>query len=769
MKKILFFGIFALGIQANGQNNMPAHRTCATDILPQQYETWIQGLTPPINGKGDSQNSVQSIFYIPVIVHVIHNNEAVNSNNATSGNNLSALQIQNQIDILNKDFNGTNPDTNLIPAIFKPLLGKFQIYFCMAVVNPTGGVLPEPGIDRINRVSKGWTASPYSTNYVTATIKPNSIWDPNRYMNMWVCSMSGGILGYATFPNPGTSGLAGLSAPFGTATTDGVVILNTAFGSIGTAGSGQYNKGRTATHEIGHWMGLRHVWGDGTCATDYCNDTPPAQTSNYNCPSFPYHVGTCAGNTTGEMTMNYMDYTDDACMYMFSADQKNRAQLILTNSPMRLSLITSTVCNLPAVGNDIALTFVSSPTYSQVFSCVTSINPVVNITNFGSTNLTSALFSYNVNGVNTQTLNWTGNLAPNTSTTVALGTVTNLSGGYNTFSVNVSAPNGATDNNLNNNNSVQQFYISGSSFTLTPASASICAGSLVNVSATGAASYSWSNGSTSSNVVFNPTITTTYTVTGGSGNCASTKTISVFVYQNPIAAVTSTDTKCSTSCDGIVTLSPSGGTAPYTYSISGIGATNSTKGNLCAGSYSYSVKDSKGCTVHIPFTINSGTFVVAVSTTSSNITCGSCTDGTASAMATNGSGPYTYTWMPGNYSTSSVNNLGAGCYTVTVADVRGCANSDEVCMFFDTGILNQTFITESIKVVPNPNNGIFKLEFSNSNARKIEITNVLGQLIAINESNSTGTTIDISAFSDGVYYAKISNENKITVLKVVKN
>ena len=163
-----------------------------------------------------------------------------------------------------------------------------------------------------------------------------------------------GILGFATFPNPGTSGLLGLSPPYGTSTTDGLVMLNSSFGSIGTAVTNvPYHKGRTATHEIGHWMGLRHIWGDGTCATDYCNDTPPAQQSNFGCPSFPFNVGGCAGNTTGEMTMNYMDYTNDLCMYMFSNDQKFRAQLILTNSPMRAALLTSSVCNTPTVQNEI--------------------------------------------------------------------------------------------------------------------------------------------------------------------------------------------------------------------------------------------------------------------------------------------------------------------------------------------------------------------------------------------------------------------------------
>lgn len=1048
MKKLLLIGVMAFALKTNAQNNLITQRTCGTAILPQQYETWVQGLTPPqqANGKGSGQNSIQSIFYIPVIVHVIHNNEAVNSNIATSGANLSAAQIQDQINILNKDFNGLNPDTNLIPAVFKPLLGKFQVHFCLAVVNPTGGVIAEPGIDRINRVAKGWTAPPYSMAYVDATVKPNSIWDPNRYLNMWACGMSGGILGYATFPNPGASGLQGLTGTFGTATSDGVVILNTAFGSIGTAASGQYNKGRTATHEVGHWIGLRHIWGDGTCATDYCNDTPPAQTANYSCPSFPYHVGTCAGNTTGEMTMNFMDYTDDACMYMFTADQKNRAQLILTNSPMRAALITSTVCNAPAIGNDVGISFVSSPTYSQVVNCINFINPIINLTNYGTTPLTSALFSFNVNGVNTQTMSWTGNLAANASTTIALNQIGNLVNGNYTFSVNVTAPNGGTDNNLANNNNLQQFSVINI-FTLTATSATICAGTTANLiasgasnytwsvggnnasvavsptastiytvsggngncvttrttavivnpsptlsvnnasicsgnsalitasgansytwsnglntstisvsptitttysvigtnsigctsikvstitinqpptltaynyticqggtatlSASGASSYTWNTGSNASSIVFAPTSNTTfvvsgsngncidtktvsltiggalsvyimpnapsvckgssitltalggnsyvwntastsnsitvsptllthYTVTATSGNCTGTQTIAVFVYQLPstvltatnvscfggnngsislntangaapytytyssgspnnltignysvitsdnngckststisitqpaalTSAVSTSNTSCPAACNGVATYTFGGGTAPYTYILTPAGATNTT---LCSGLHNYTVTDNNGCQTTSSFVINPGNAGISIVTSVVNLSCGSCNDGSLTATATSGTGPYTYNWMPSNANTSSISNLAEGCYTVTITDAQGCSNTASECVSFDTGILNQVLKTESINVLPNPNNGVFNLEFATSSDRQIEIINVLGQLIKSNTVITSTASIDISSFADGIYYAKVISENKLTVLKIVKN
>nr|WP_218155326.1 M43 family zinc metalloprotease [Chitinophaga sp. YR627] len=128
-------------------------------------------------------------------------------------------------------------------------------------------------------------------------------------MNIWIVgAMSGGVIGYAQFPG-------------GAAATDGVVIADDCFGNTGTATS-PFNKGRTATHEIGHWLNLRHIWGDATCGNDFVGDTPTQNAPNYGCPGYP-HLSTCAGNPI-EMTMNYMDYTDDRCMYMFTAGQKTR-------------------------------------------------------------------------------------------------------------------------------------------------------------------------------------------------------------------------------------------------------------------------------------------------------------------------------------------------------------------------------------------------------------------------------------------------------------
>ena len=132
--------------------------------------------------------------------------------------------------------------------------------------------------------------------------------NPKTRLNLWVCNLANGILGYAQFPG-------------GSSATDGVVIDDNAFGSTGTVVA-PYHLGRTATHEVGHWLNLRHIWGDATCGNDLVTDTPNHNAANFGCPGYP-HYSTCTG-TPVEMTMNYMDYTDDACMYMFSAGQKTR-------------------------------------------------------------------------------------------------------------------------------------------------------------------------------------------------------------------------------------------------------------------------------------------------------------------------------------------------------------------------------------------------------------------------------------------------------------
>lgn len=264
-------------------------------------------------------------YNIPVVFHVIYQNP-------TDVWNISAAQIQSQVDILNEDFKRLNADTMNAPANFRAVAAGSNINFCLAQRDPQGN--PSTGIVR-------WQfsqAASWSTSSIDATIKPATIWDPTRYFNIWVVNMSGGVLGYAQFPV--SSGLAGMPTS-GSANTDGVVLL---YNSVGRPPAnpftGVYNKGRTATHEVGHWLGLRHIWGDGSSctATDYCADTPPSDAANYGCATTH---SSCSGP---DMVQNYMDYSDDNCMNLFTYNQVQRMWTVLANSPRRVSLLTANSC-----------------------------------------------------------------------------------------------------------------------------------------------------------------------------------------------------------------------------------------------------------------------------------------------------------------------------------------------------------------------------------------------------------------------------------------
>lgn len=223
---------------------------------------------------------------IPVVVNVLWR---------TAAENISAAQIQSQIDVLNEDFAALNADYNATSTYGSVKSGDTKIRF----------VLDQVIRKQTNKTS--WSTNDAMKKSNRGGLNPTS---PTTKLNLWVCNLGGGILGYAQFPG-------------GASATDGVVCDNNAFGRVGSV-SAPFNKGRTATHEVGHWLNLRHIWGDATCGNDQVSDTPPHNTANYGCPAAG-HTSTCVG-TPVEMTMNYMDYTDDACMYMFSTGQKTRMQ-----------------------------------------------------------------------------------------------------------------------------------------------------------------------------------------------------------------------------------------------------------------------------------------------------------------------------------------------------------------------------------------------------------------------------------------------------------
>ncbi|MCW3084928.1 MAG: hypothetical protein JWP12_2294 [Bacteroidetes bacterium] len=443
---------------SSGSNGLPSHRTCATQIPDPAFEQWMATKIAEHDADVNAGRSSEVVSYtIPVIIHIINAGTAVGS-----GANITLAQAQSEIAILNADYAGTNTDITSVPSAFTGVkAGNTGVQFCLAKVSPTGTVLAEVGVERISYVARGWTdpntfADATSLqNYFDGTIKPATIWDPTKYLNVWVAQVDGsGLLGYASFPaGTGLTGLSGVE----TATTSGVVINEKAWGNIGTAATGAYNKGRTATHEIGHWLGLRHIWGDGTCATDYCNDTPPAQTSNYGCPTHPYNVGVCTGNTTGEMFMNYMDYVDDACMYMFSANQATRIQTTMANGTYRIGLNTSGKCNTPYT-LDASISAIINPAAASS-SCATTVTPLVTLTNSGSSTLTSVTIKYSYDGGTVSNYAWTGSLASGSSANITLPTSPTLTVAAHTITVATNLPNGSADLNTANDSKTNSFTV----------------------------------------------------------------------------------------------------------------------------------------------------------------------------------------------------------------------------------------------------------------------------------------------------------------------
>ncbi|RTY93602.1 zinc metalloprotease [Flavobacterium sp. GT3R68] len=234
---------------------------------------------------------------IPVVVNVLYR---------TTAENISLSQIQSQIDVLNKDFNGTNTDFNKVPALFSGVKATVGISFVLDAVY------------RKATTKTSWGTSDAMKKTTYGGMAPTS---PTTKLNLWVCTIGGGILGYAQFPG-------------GSSSTDGVAIDSKYFGTTGSA-TYPFNLGRTATHEVGHWMNLRHIWGDATCGSDLVSDTPSHNDANYGVPAYP-HYSTCSG-TPVEMTMNYMDYTDDRGMYMFSNGQKTRMNAVFLSGGSRAS------------------------------------------------------------------------------------------------------------------------------------------------------------------------------------------------------------------------------------------------------------------------------------------------------------------------------------------------------------------------------------------------------------------------------------------------
>jgi gliding motility-associated-like protein len=292
----------------------------------EQFEQWMNRELQRYNRLDKTKRTQTKLYRIPVVVHIIHNGEPIGF-----GTNIPDEQVHSQIKVLNRDFARLNSDAVLTPAEFKPLAGSVSIEFVLAQTAPTGA--PSTGIVRVAGTRSSWTIDN------NAELKSLSYWPAENYLNIWVCRLTDRF-GFAQFP---VSTLPGLENTSRNRLTDGLIISFEAFGSADDGNfllHSTYRKGRTATHEMGHFFGLRHLWGDvtGCGGTDYVDDTPPQSGQTIGCP--PHPQKDCpSGSPVNKMFMNFLDYTDDECMNLFTQGQIDRMIVVLENSPRRASLL----------------------------------------------------------------------------------------------------------------------------------------------------------------------------------------------------------------------------------------------------------------------------------------------------------------------------------------------------------------------------------------------------------------------------------------------
>ena len=365
-------------------------------------------------------------YQVPVVVHIIHNGEDIGV-----GANISDAQVLSQLRVLNEDFQRQNADAANTPPVFASVAGSLDIEFVLARQDPEGQATT--GIVRVNGGRTSWTMN---DNYA---LKSLSYWPAEQYMNIWVCNLTI-HLGYAQFPE---SDLEGLENSSTNRLTDGIVISYRTFGSSDDGAFNldpRFDKGRTGTHETGHFFGLNHIWGDdaGCNGTDYVSDTPNQADRTDGCPAHP------RGDSCSEVIMfqNFLDYADDDCMNLFTAGQVDRMVTVIENSPRRASLPTSPGLQEPdPVPNDLGIRTIVFPDASV---CSTLVTPVVEVRNYGSNPVTSVRIRLVVDGVTRETRDFALDLDLFESAELTFNPLT-ISSGTHDITFQVLLTNGGTD------------------------------------------------------------------------------------------------------------------------------------------------------------------------------------------------------------------------------------------------------------------------------------------------------------------------------------
>ena len=268
-------------------------------------------------GTGLRTEGTETIINIPVVVHILYH---------FPSEKISDEQVYSQIEALNKAFRRKNADTINTPAWFKPLAADCEIEFQLAISDSRRR--STSGIIRKYTPIKRWEAN---DKMKFSSEMGSDAWDSKSYLNIWVCNLES-VAGYA-------------SVMGGPAEKDGIVIGFSAFGT--NTGMAGYDMGKTAVHEVGHWLGLKHLWGDEYCGDDGIADTPKQAGNNVGCPTGVR--GSCNNGPNGDMYMNYMDFTSDACMNLFTKGQKEKMRALFASGGVRNSLLSSKGLLMPLI------------------------------------------------------------------------------------------------------------------------------------------------------------------------------------------------------------------------------------------------------------------------------------------------------------------------------------------------------------------------------------------------------------------------------------
>ena len=788
MKKItfLFYSLFfvaLLNAQQRSCHTMDNHeRLLQSD--PHLFER-IQKIEEFTNyaissGKVDQNKAV---ITIPVVVHVVYN---------TSAQNVSDAQIQSQLDVLNKDFRKLNTDLSLVPSTFTSLVADAEINFCLANRDPSGN--STTGILRVQT-----NQASFSTNdgVKYASSGGSNAWPSNQYLNIWVCNMSGGILGYAQFPG-------------GASASDGVVVGYTCFGTTGTA-QAPFNKGRTATHEVGHWLNLRHIWGDATCGSDLVSDTPVHNTSNYGCPSHP-RSNSCG--TSAEMFMNYMDYVDDACMQMFSSGQKARMQALFVSGGARAGLATSPGCSgssgggtstpayCAAAGSNTQFEWISNVKFNTInnsstggggYSNFTSISTLVNKGTAYTLTLTPSFASTTYPEYFRVYVDYNGDLdfadvgelvytSPATSTAVT---------------ASITIPTTAITGNVRMRIMMKDGAITGpcESFTYgevedytltiqTGTTGTTCgtpSGLTNSTIGTTTATISWGavSGATSYTLQFKKSTATTWT---------SVSTTSASYNLTGLTSSTTYNWQVRTNC--------SSGSSAY---IAGTNfTTQASSTSTCTDSYetnnSFSAAKSIAANTNITALLNTSTdtdwFKFSNTSTAKNIRVTlSNLPADYDLRLYNSAGTLLSTSANGGNATEQIkyNNAPVGTYYIRVYGYNGAFNAS-ACYTLRADISSTAFKvngegeniqTESentfFEVYPNPNKGFFnyKIDSQITGSYSVSVKDSYGRIV-YNESIDKQdqlfeSTINLENYSDGIYFVVLDNGSKIETVKLLIN